>query len=275
GIVLTDPTAQQALALRHGEAPGVMCLLHAALTLWCLGYPVQAVRRMEEARALAQALAHPYRQVLVQHFATWLHHRRRDVPAVQAQADALVAVATAQGFPLWVAFGSYWQGWALAMRSQSKTGLAQLYQGMEAVLATGNTLSRPFCLVPLAEAAVHVGQVEEGLHLLAGPLTAFEASRRGDMLTEAYRLQGEFLLQQAAPDAAQGEACFQQALAVARRQQARSWELRTAMSLSRLWQQQGKRTEAYELLAPIYGWCTEGFDTTDLQEAQGLLGGCP
>jgi predicted ATPase len=196
--------------------------------------------------------------------------RRRDVPAVQAQADALVAVATAQGFPLWAAFGSYWQGWALAMRSQSKTGLAQLYQGMEAVLATGNTLSRPFCLVPLAEAAVHVGQVEEGLRLLAEALTAFEASRRGDMLTEAYRLQGEFLLQ-ATPDAAQGEACFQQALAVARRQQASSWELRTAMSLSRLWQQQGKRTEAYELLAPIYGWFTEGFDTPDLQGAKVLL----
>jgi len=91
------------------------------------------------------------------------------------------------------------------------------------------------------------------------------------MLTEAYRLQGEFLLQQATPDAAQAEACFQQALAVARRQQAKSWELRAAMSLCRLWQQQGKRTEAYELLAPIYGWFTEGFDTPDLQEAKVLL----
>jgi predicted ATPase len=142
---------------------------------------------------------------------------------------------------------------------------------MEAILATGQELSRPFCLVLLAEAAGQVGQVEQGLHLLAEALTTFEASRRGDMLTEAYRLQGEFLLQQATPDAAQGEACFQQALAVARRQQAKSWELRAAMSLCRLWQQQGKRTEAYELLAPIYGWFIEGFDTHDLQEAKVLL----
>jgi class 3 adenylate cyclase/predicted ATPase len=271
GIALTDPTAQQALTLRHVEAPGVMCLLHAALTLWCLGYPTQAVRRMEEARALARELAHPYSQVLVQHFATWLHHRRRDVSAVQAQGEALMALATAQGFPLWAAFGTCWQGWALAMQRQSKTGLAQLYQGMEAVLATGNTLSRPFCLVLLAEAAGHVGQVEEALRLLAEALTAFEASRRGDMLTEAYRLQGEFLLRQAVPDVPQAEACFQQAVAIARRQQAKSWELRGAMSLGHLWQHQGKRTEAHELLAPIYGWFTEGFDTADLQEAKALL----
>src|SRR5262245_55349348 len=157
------------------------------------------------------------------------------------------------------------------MQRQSAMGLVQLCQGLAAVLATGNSLSRPFCLVLLAEAAGQVGQVEQGLHLLAEALTTFEASRRGDMLTEAYRLQGEFLLQQATPDAAQGAACFQQALAVARRQQAKSWELRAAMSLCRLWQQQGKRTEAYELLAPIYGWFTEGFDTPDLQEAKVLL----
>jgi predicted ATPase len=221
--------------------------------------------------ALAQELAHPYSQVLVQHFATWLHHRRREVLAVQAQGDALAALATAHGFPLWAAFGTYWQGWALAMQSQSETGLAQIYQGMEAVLATGNTLSRPFCLVLLAEAAEHVGQVAEGLRLLSEALTAFEASRRGDMFTEAYRLKGEFLLRQATPDTAQAEACFQQALAIARRQQAKSWELRAAVGLSRLWQQQGKRVEAYDLLAPIYGWFTEGFDTADLQEAKALL----
>jgi predicted ATPase len=271
GIALTDPTAQRALALHYGEAPGVMCLLHAALTLWCLGYPMQAVRRIAEALALAQALAHPYSQVLVQHFATWLHHRRRDVPEVQAQADALVTLATAQGFPLWAAFGTCWQGWALAMQSQNETGLVQLCQGMEVILARGNTLSRPFCLVLLAEAVGQIGQVEEGLRLLAEALTAFEASGRGDMLTEAYRLKGEFLLRQSVPDAAQAEACFQQAQAIARHQQAKAWELRAAMSLSHLWQQQGKRAAARELLAPVYGWFTEGFDTADLQDAKALL----
>ena len=157
------------------------------------------------------------------------------------------------------------------MHEQGEADLAPMCQGLAAVLATGQTLSRPFCLVLLAEAAEHAGQVEEGLRLLAKALAAFEVSGRGDMLAEAYRLQGALLLRQAAPDASQAEACFQQALAIARRQQAKSWELRAALSLSRLWQQQGKRAEAYELLAPIYGWFTEGFDTADLQEAKALL----
>ena len=127
------------------------------------------------------------------------------------------------------------------------------------------------CLVLLAEAAGHAGQVMEGLHLLAEALTAFETSGAGHLLAEAYRLQGEFLLRQATPDAAQAETCFHQALAIARRQQAKALELRAAMSLARLWQGQGKRADAYELLAPIYGWFTEGFDTADLQEAKALL----
>lgn len=113
------------------------------------------------------------------------------------------------------------------------------------------------------------GQADEGLCLLAEALVAFEASGRGDLLAEAYRLQGELLLRQ--EQAAQAEACFQQALAVARRQQAKSWELRVAMSLARLWQQQGKHPAAYDLLAPTYRWFTEGFDTGDLQEARALL----
>jgi predicted ATPase len=144
-------------------------------------------------------------------------------------------------------------------------------QGLETLLVTGLELSRPLCLVLLAEAAGQAGQVAEGLRWLAEALAAFEASGRGDLLAEAYRLQGALLLRQAVPEATQAEACFQQALAIARRQQAKSWELRAAMSLARLWQSQGKRAEARELLTPIYGWFTEGFDTADLQEAKVLL----
>jgi predicted ATPase len=123
----------------------------------------------------------------------------------------------------------------------------------------------------LAETAAHAGQIEEGLRCLAEALTAFEATGRGNLLAEGYRLQGTLLLRQAVPDAAQAETCFRRALTVARRQQAKSWELRAATSLSRLWQQQGKRTKAHALLAPIYGWFTEGFDTADVQEAKELL----
>jgi predicted ATPase len=208
---------------------------------------------------------------LAQFYATFLHYRRREAPAVQAQADALLSLATAQQFPLFVGYGTYWRGWALAMQGQGVAGAVQMHQGMAAVLATGQMVSRPLCLVLLAEAAGHTGHVEEGLGLVAEALSAFEASGRGDLLAEAHRLQGELLLRQALPCAAQAEVCFQHALTIARRQQAKSWELRAAMSLCRLWQQQGKRDEAYNLLAPIYGWFTEGFDTADLHEAKALL----
>jgi predicted ATPase len=271
GSFLTDSAVQQAQVLRHGVAPGVRCLTLTASTLWCLGYPTQAVRRSQKALALSQTLAHPQSLAYAQHSVTYLHHHLRDVPAVQAQAEALLTLATAQGFPLFAGHGTIWRGWALTMQGQGEVGMALMHQGLAAVLATGQTLSRPYQLVLLVEAAGHTGQVEEALGWLAEALTAFETNGRSDMLTDAQRLQGEFLLRQATPDTAQAEACFQQALALARCQQAKSWELRAAMSLSRLWQQQGKRVEAYELLAPVYGWFTEGFDTADLQEARALL----
>jgi len=271
GIVLTNPAAQQSLALRYGIAPGVACLGMTAHTLWCLGYPAQAVRRSQEALAQAQALVHAHSLAVAQHWTAWLHQRLRDIPVVQGQADALLSLAMTQGFPLWVGSGIFWQGWTLAVPGQGEAGLAQMRQGIAAVWATRAALWRPFGLVLLAEATGHVGEVKEGLRLLAEALEALETNAQGDMRAEAHRLQGELLLRQPTPDVSQAEACFQQVLDVARRQQAKSWELRTALSLSRLWQQQGKRAEAYELLAPIYGWFTEGFDTADLRDARTLL----
>jgi predicted ATPase len=271
GITLIDPAAQRALVLRHGPVSGVGCLAHGALTLWCLGFPAQARRRSQEALALAQALAHPFSLAFAQHFAAFLSHRRHEVRAVQAQAETLLALAIQHGFPQFVGLGTCWQGWVLAMHGQGAAGLAQMHQGLAVVLATGQELTRPLGLMLLAEAAGHGGQMAEGLGLLAEARTALEASERGDLLAEAYRLQGELLQRQDVPDAAQAEVCFQHALAVARRQQAKSWELRAATSLARLWQQQGKRAAAHELLAPVYGWFTEGFDTADLQEAKTLL----
>ena len=271
GIALIDPTVQWPQALRHGEAPGIRCLSVAALTLWCLGYPEQALQRSQEGLVLAQTFADPYSLVHAQHWAASLQHRRREVPAVLAQAEAILALATAQEFPVYVEHGICWRGWALAMQGQGEAGLGQMHKGLEALLVTGLELSRPLWLVLLAEAAGHVGQVEEGIRLVAAALTMLEASGRGDMLAEAYRVQGVLLLQQAAPDVVEAETCFQQALTIARRQQARSWELRAAMSLSRLWQHQGREAAAYAVLAEVYGWFTEGFDTADLQEARALL----
>jgi predicted ATPase len=271
GSALIDPAVQRILVLHHDTAPGVRCLSLAANTLWCLGYPSQALRQSQEALALAQELDHPQSRSSARHYAAFLHQRRREAPVVQAQADTLLSLATAQGFPFFVGLGTGWRGWALAAQGQDEAGIAQIQQGLAALLALGQRNAWLQLLVLLAEAAGHAGEVNEGLRRLAEALTGFEESGRGDMLSEAYRLQGELLLRQAVPDAVQVEAAFQQALAIARRQQAKSWELRAATSLSRLWHQQGKRAEAYEILAPIYGWFTEGFETLDLQEAKVLL----
>jgi predicted ATPase len=201
----------------------------------------------------------------------YLHHYLRDAATVQALAEVHLAMATAQGFPLQVGLGTCWRGWALAMQGESELGQTLLRQGLAAVLTTGQERQRPFCLVLLAEAAGHAGQVAEGLRLLAEAQMALQASGRGDLLAEVYRLQGALLLRQAAPETAQAETCFQQALTLARRQQAKSWELRAATSLARLWLQRSKWEEARALLTPIYDWFTEGFDTADLQEARALL----
>jgi class 3 adenylate cyclase/predicted ATPase len=270
-ITLIDPMMLRAWAFRQGESSGVRCLAYAANTLWCLGYPAQAVRRGQEALALAEHLAHPRSLTQAQHYAACVHYRRREAQMVQRQAEALLALATAQRFPLLVGFGTFWQGWALAMQGQGEAGLAQIRQGMAVVGTLRQMNWRSLCLLLLAEATGHVGQVEQGLSLLAEARTVVEVNGQGDLLAEAYRLQGELLQCQDVPDAAQAEVCFQHALTMARRQQAKSWELRAAMSLARLWQQQGKRQEAHDLLAPVYGWFTEGFDTADLQEAKALL----
>jgi predicted ATPase len=271
GLALTDLAAQRALVRRHGLAPGVWCLGFAANTLWCLGSPAQALRRGQEALTLAQELSHPYSLAFAQHCMASVHQRRREAAAVQEYAEALLTLATRQGFAFYRGFGLCWRGWALAAQGQGEAGLTQLRQGLEAIVAIAQTLSRPLCLVLLAEAAGQVGHVEEELSRLAEACTAREASERGDVLPEAYRLQGACLLRQAVPDVVQAEACFQQALALARHQQAKAWELRAALSLARLWQCQGKHTAARALLAPVYGWFTEGFDTADLQEAKALL----
>ena len=202
GIARIDPAAQRDPVLRHGEVPGVRCLAYMANTLWCLGYPTQAVQWGQEALSLAQGLAHPYSLVLAQHWAATLHYHRREVSAVQTLADALLTLAAAQGFPQHVAYGTYWRGWVLAMQGEGEAGLALLRQGLAAVVATGNELSRPRCLLLLAEATGHVGQVAEGLCLLAEALAAIEASGQGDLMARAYRLQGGLLLRQAIPDVA-------------------------------------------------------------------------
>ena len=169
-----------------------------------------------------------------------------------------------------MALGTLFRGMALAAQGQSAEGLAQMRQGLAAVQATGTAVGMPGHLAQLAEAYGQMGQVDEGMHLLAEALAMVDTTGERQTEAELHRLHGELLLQ-AVPEAQAAEACFQRALDVARGQQAKWWELRAAMSLARLWQRQGKGAAARELLAPVYGWFTEGFDTADLQDAKALL----
>jgi predicted ATPase len=163
------------------------------------------------------------------------------------------------------------QGWSLIAQQQGEDGIARIHQGLHAYQATGAAVGRPQYLALLAEAYGQGGQTEVGLTVLSEALTVVEQTEERSYEAEIHRLTGQLFMTHSEAHHTEAEACFQHALAVARRQQAKSWELRAAMSLAQLWQQQGKRSAAYDLLAPVYGWFTEGFDTADLQEAQALL----
>jgi predicted ATPase len=182
-----------------------------------------------------------------------------------------MTIATEQGFPVQLANATTLQGWALAACGRGAEGITQLQQGLAASQALGAVRDRPYHLALFAEVSAQAGQTTAGLEALAEALMTLPTSGARWWEAELYRLRGALLWQHAVAQPEAAEACFQQALTVARRQQAKSLELRAAMSLSRLWQQQGKHAEAYELLAPVYGWFTEGFDTPDLQEAKALL----
>ena len=272
GMRLYDPQQHHALAFRYGNLdPGVACLAYAGWTLWLLGYPDQALERANEALTLAQNLEHPYTLARGLYWTTLLHQLRREWQVVSERAETAITVATAQQVALVLAVGPIMRGWALAMQGQGAEGLTQLRQGLDAYRATGAEFQRPHFLSMLAEVHRSLGQPEAGLTALSEALTLVETTGERYYEAELHRLKGELLLQHAAPEVSHAEACFQQALDIARCQQAKSLELRAAMSLGRLWQQQGKRQEARALLAGVYHWFTEGFDTADLQEAKALL----
>jgi class 3 adenylate cyclase/predicted ATPase len=271
GIARYTPDQRRAPVFRIGQDLGVGCRGFAALTLWLLGYPEQALARLHETLALAHELSHPFSLAYARCRAADVSQFRRDVPAVHEHAEAAVALATEQGFPLWAAQGTSLHGWALAMQDQGEEGLAQVRQGIATFRATGAAQLVPYLCTLLADVSAHLGHVEDGLQALAEAHILVEQHEERFWEAEVCRLRGVLLLRQPGTPPAEAEACFQRALDIARRQEAKSLELRAAMSMSRLWQQQGKWTDARELLAPIYGWFTEGFDTPDLQEAKALL----
>jgi predicted ATPase len=279
GIALYDPQQHRTHAVRYGQDAGVACRAYGALTLWWLGYPERALRQSAEAVTLARELAHPFSVGFAFVFAAWLHQLRREGPQTQAWAEAAMALVAEHKFAALHAQGAIYRGWAVAAQGaqpgvgqeQGQEGLSQIQQGLAAWRATGAEGVRPYYLALQAEATAQVGQPEAALTLLAEALAVANDTEERRWEAELYRLTGEVLLTLSASKHAEVETCLRQALAIARGQQAKALELRAAMSLSRLWQRQDKRAAAYDLLAPVYGWFTEGFETPDLQEAKALL----
>jgi predicted ATPase len=279
GISFHDPQQHNVLAFSYGADPGLVCMLYKAWTLWHLGYPDQALNTVKKALSLIEKLSHPHSLAFGLCYASEVHYCRREAQAVMEMVEKVIALSTEQGFPHWLAWGFSLRGWALAQLGQVEKGIAQLHQGLEACKSGGinaRTLEW-FIFRKLADAYGKAGQIDKGLENIANELATVNERGACDVEAELYRLRGKLLIQKAEAEKqkekieAEAEACFYKALEIARRQQAKSSELRTTMSLSRLMQDQGKSEEARGLLEETYAWFTEGFDTLDLKEAKAML----
>jgi predicted ATPase len=271
GLALYDPDQHRAHVYTYGQDPGLVCLSQGVDNLWLRGYPDQALARLDAALELARGLSHPANLAYTMLIAALLHQRRGDVDAVRKWADAAMTLATENAFPHWLALGTMYAGWALAAQGQVVQGLAQMQQGMAGYRAAGVGLGVVRWLGLLAEVYGHNGRAAEGHMLLP---EAFAAMSNGLLhhAAELYRIQGELLTQEGGKHTEEeAEASLHRALTVARQQQAKSLELRAAISLGRLWQHQGKRDTARHLLGSVYHWFSEGFDTADLQTTRAML----
>jgi class 3 adenylate cyclase/predicted ATPase len=272
GISLDDPQQHRALPFLYGGTDsGVFCRGQGAWALWFLGYADQGLTRIDEAVTLAQQMAHPFNLNFSLIATALFHQLRHEVRFTQEHSEAAMGLAKEQGFSYWMAFSAILHGWALAHQGQAQEGIEQINQGLIAYRATGAEILRSYFLALLAEVHGIIEHPDIGLTALSEALLLTDAARVHWYESELYRLKGTLLLNLASDNQSEAETCFHKAIAIAQNQSSKSWELRAATSLARLWQQQGKRQEAHDLLAPIYGWFTEGFDTADLQGAKTLL----
>jgi predicted ATPase len=279
-----DPEHHRDLAYHVGQDPGLLALTYTAQTLWCRGYPDQALARVRHALSVAQALAHPFSLVVTLDYVALVHLLRREGQEAHAQTEALLTLAHEHGFAFWLGFGTSLRGLALieravqsGAREEGEAGLGQLREGLAVMQATGAGVFAPLFLGVVAQGYGQGGQAEEGLRVVAEALAMVEKNDERWNEAELYRIKGTLTLQRKVEsgewkvEEAEAEECFLKAIEIARKQQAKSLELRATTSLARLWQQQGKQHEARSMLADTYNWFTEGFDTKDLQEAKALL----
>lgn len=283
GIARYDPHQHPVHAFFHYLAdPGMTLHAYAAPLVWCLGYPEQAVEQLQASQQMGEERPHPFSQVVSLHFGALMYQLRQDVEKVNAYATEMLAICREQGFSVWEPTGKIMKGWALQQDADNshEEGIALIREGIADWEANRSRVLRPVYLGMLTHAYGQAGKVQEGLQTLEIALEAVAESGERTNEAELYRLKGEFLLksvkaveQNNYPSALQKEAekCFQKALTIARHQEAKSWELRTAISLSKLMITQNRQDAAHALLKPIYEWFTEGFETVDLTEARALL----
>jgi class 3 adenylate cyclase/predicted ATPase len=288
GIRLYDPQHHRSHALRYGYDPKMIYLAYSTWALWSLGYPDQARQRSRELLTFARELSHPYSLAAACFMAGGFYIFCREEPQALAHLAEAISLCTEYGMPLFLAFSTALQGQVLVRQGNVNEGLRQIQAGLTSLDAMETRISRSLLFTYQAEGYAELGQVEVGLSLVAQALEFVDKHDERIYEAELYRLKGELTLAQSRvqslgsrvqnPQSAfpnpqlEAEACFLTAIEIARRQEAKSWELRAVMSLARLWQQQGKRDDARQMLAEVYNWFKEGFDTKDLQEAKDLLG---
>jgi len=270
-LALYDPAEHRSLATRFGQDTRMTLLSYRSLALWLLGCPEAALSDADEALKNSREIGQAATLMFALRITQTTYGLCGNRVATAAHAQELVALAEEKGAPFWKAFGMMNQGSVLALTGRASGATEMLISGIAAYRTTGATIFLPFYLPHLARAHAELGQFEEAWRCIGQAMRAAETTKEKWCEAEIHRTAGEITLLSPAPDAAKAQAHFERALAIARAQQAKSWELRAATSLARLWRDQGKRQQARELLAPIYGWFSEGFDTRDLKEAKALL----
>src|SRR5215216_450196 len=269
-IASYDPNQHNNHTFLLGQDSLFVCMCYDAFTQWALGYSDQALKKIQEAVAMAQGRNHPFSLAYALFGIAKIHQLRRDENATRQWAEEDIALSTDKGFPYFSAISGILRGRAVAEQGNVEEGIAQINQSLRAWRITESEVDKTYHLALLAEAHGKNRETEEGLNVLAEALTAVERNKENWYEAELYRLKGDLLLMQGGNEE-EGEDCFRRALEVARRQSAMSFELRTVLSLCRLWQKNGKLEESRDLLQDIYGRFTEGFATADLQEAQALM----
>ena len=271
GIALYDPARHRPLAMRFSQDAGVTMLSFRSWTLWLLGYPEAALADAEQALRYAREIGQAATLMAALNITAATHIFCGSYPVAIAQSQELFALAEEKGALLWRSVRNIYHGVILALTGKASDAVQMITPGIAAYRSTGATLRVPWDLSYLATAYAELGQFDDAWRCITEAMTAVETTKERWCEAELHRVAGEIALKSPQPDTAKAQAYFERALTVARQQQAKSWELRAAMSIARLWRDQGKRDEARDLLALVYGWFSEGFDTLDLKEAKALL----